>query len=159
MTGRASRGGCGACLAPGAATCERCGWQATNLVETGPTPDVVERLVGASWQGLWKWVWVFWTIACPLLTIGASIQNGGRRRCARRITDVATCGRWRYMLISETALRASKAFWAALLMQAWHLLSRGPAQRLPGFNECAGTTPIWSIAAKGREASSIQRRA
>ena len=39
-------------------------------------------------------------------------------RWARRITDEGTCGRWRYLLISETALRASKGSWSVLLMQA-----------------------------------------
>jgi hypothetical protein len=78
MTGRAVCGGCGAYLATGTAVCERCGWQASSLGEAGPTPELVERLFGASWHGLWKWVWVLWTIAYPMLTVSAYVENGGQ---------------------------------------------------------------------------------
>ena len=78
MAGRAVCGGCGAYLAPGAAICERCCWQASSLAEAGPAPDLIERLVGASWHGLCKWVWVGWTVAYPLLTIAAYLQDGGQ---------------------------------------------------------------------------------
>lgn len=39
-------------------------------------------------------------------------------RWARQVSDEGTYGRWRYLLASETAIRAAKGSWAVLLAQA-----------------------------------------
>lgn len=67
--------GCGAFIPAGATACERCGWSAHPDRSGGES--TFDRLAeDASWHGLWKWLWVFWTIAYPLLIVGADIQYG-----------------------------------------------------------------------------------
>ena len=76
---RVTCSGCGAYLSPGLAVCERCGRAvpgATNHDERGP--DLIDRLFAASWHALWKWLWVFWTIAYPVLWVSALVTGGNQ---------------------------------------------------------------------------------
>lgn len=95
MASQAVCGGCGAYLPAGAEVCERCGWERRTVVGG---PDLVDRLGDWSWHALWKWVWVFWTIAYSLFTIGAYIQYGGQYSGAFASLTVAGSLAWPWLV-------------------------------------------------------------
>jgi hypothetical protein len=92
----ATCGGCGAFLAPGAAICERCGWRAR--ADDASPDDMFGRLAEMSWHGLWKWLWVVWTIAYPIISVGDLLGTQGQPVAQFGILVVAGFSVWPWLV-------------------------------------------------------------